>query len=167
MDAYNFTWSLANAGVKVFVKVTLTPLGYQSIIAADMLDGSIIGLTTIQVVGVDVKLTKMPPLQVAASGDTVQFRICWSNYSTATAATFTITDRVPAGTVYVPDIPSNHLCGASRGFGAATVAYSLDGGTTFPTMTGPATTGVTHLRWTIPQVGVATTGCVCFRVAVN
>ena len=63
------------------------------------------------VVGADVKMEKRKKLSVAASGDTVQFQICWSNYSTATAATFVITDAVPNGTTYVPEVASLSLCG--------------------------------------------------------
>ncbi|MEK7767318.1 MAG: hypothetical protein AAB368_13895, partial [bacterium] len=146
-------------GVSVLVNVSLTQLGLQTIVASDTLDGSIVGLTTVQVVGADIKLTKMPPLQVSASGDTVQFQICWSNYSTATGSAFTITDAVPNGTVYLPDVASSHYCGATKGFGAATVAYSTNGGAAYTTLPagGTAATPVTHLRWTIPTVGVATT----------
>ncbi|MEK7767423.1 MAG: hypothetical protein AAB368_14430, partial [bacterium] len=169
MDTYNYQWS-PGLGWVVFVKVTLTQLGIQSIVATDTLDGSVNGLTSIIVVGADVKLTKQPPLQVSASGDIVQFKICWSNYSTASASTFTITDEVPNGTVYFPDVLSNHFCGAAKGFGAATAAYSITGNNPadYAAMPagGPATTAVQYLRWTIPMVGVATTGCVCFKVTV-
>ena len=170
MDGYDYVWQpAADGGVRVFITVTLSTLGLQSILASDVIDGSITGLATVQVVGADVKLTKQPPLQVSASGDVVQFRICWSNYSTASASTFTITDAVPNGTVYAPDVLSNHFCGATKGFGAAAAAYSTDGGIIYTTIPagGPATTGVTTLRWTIPLVGVATTGCACFRVTVQ
>ncbi|MEK7766957.1 MAG: hypothetical protein AAB368_12040, partial [bacterium] len=169
MDSYNYAWTGAEEGVKVFVKVTLGTLGLQAIVVTDMIDGSINGLATVQVVGADIKLVKWPPLQVSASGDIVPFRICWSNYSTATGSSFTINDAIPNGTIYVPDVLSNHFCGATKGFGAATAAYSTDGGIGYTSMPvgGPATTGVTNLRWTIPTVGVMTTGCVCFKVTVN
>ncbi|MEK7764600.1 MAG: hypothetical protein AAB368_00045, partial [bacterium] len=169
MDTYNYAWIPANQGIRLFINVVFTKLGFQSIVATDTLDGSITGVTAVQVVGADIKLTKEPPLQVNASGDVVQFKICWSNYSTATGSTFTINDAVPNGTVYAPDVLSNHFCGATKGFGAAVAAYSTDGGIGYASMPagGPATTGVTNLRWTIPAVGVMTTGCVCFKVTVN
>ncbi|MEK7767982.1 MAG: hypothetical protein AAB368_17255, partial [bacterium] len=114
-------------------------------------------------------LTKTPPLQVVSSGDIVQFKICWSNYSTATASMFTINDEIPSGMVYYPDVSTNHLCGATSGVAGITPAYSTDGGSAYTTMPGggPGTTGVTNLRWTVPAVGVMTTGCVCYKVTVN
>lgn len=178
MDAYNFVWSSSSScpagtdedGVKLFMGVTMTVLGPQTVVATDTIDGSITGMATVMVVAADVKLTKEPSLQIAASGDTVRFKICWSNCSSATASSFTITDAVPNGTVYAPDSPFNHFCGATKGFGSATVAYSTAATSTgFTTMGGvvPQPPNVTFLRWTIPSVGVMTTGCVCFRVTVN
>jgi len=181
MDAYNFTWNSATAcsgptnenGVMVFVNVIMTRLGLQTIVADDTTDGSITGLTAIQVVGVDVKLTKSPRLSVAASGDTVQFRMCWSNYSGASAFSFTVTDAVPMGTTFVPDNASNEVCGFSGAAVPVDVAYSL---VTTPTMPLPASfttsagaipAGVRWMRWTIKPVNVQTTGCVCYRVTVN
>ncbi len=169
-DGYDYTWvSATDKGVKIFVNVSLTALGLQSIIAMDTNDGSITGLTTIQVVGVDVKLTKEPRLQVSASGDVIQFRICWSNYSTASAANFVITDQVPNGFTYSQDTSANHFCGATKGFGAATVAYSTTGNNPgdYATMPAGGTTAATWLKWTVPEVGVLTTGCVCFKARVN
>lgn len=121
------------------------------------------------VVGVDVKVTAGYPLQMAVSGDVVQFTACWSNYSAATAFGFTMTDAIPEGTVYYPDMPANHYCGSTSGFGAATVAYSTTTNSpgAYATLTGPASTAVKFLRWTIPEVRVQTTGCVCFRVTVQ
>ncbi|MEK7767055.1 MAG: hypothetical protein AAB368_12535, partial [bacterium] len=118
MDTYNYTWTSGASkdnGVRLFIYVVMTQLGLQTIVASDIADGSITGLATVLIVGADVKLTKEPPLQVSASGDTVQFKICWSNYSTASAASFTISDQVPDGTIYVPDVLSNHFCGATKG----------------------------------------------------
>ncbi len=183
MDAYNFTW-MSNIGagcgagpyqdgVHVFVNVTFTRLGVMTIVASDTTDGSITGLTAVLVVGVDVKLTKSPRLSVAASGDTVQFRICWSNYSSASAFSFTITDAVPMGTTYVPDLASNHLCGFSGAAVPVDVAYSLATSTappppaSFLTTGGALPVGVRWLRWTIKPVNVYSTGCVCFKVSVN
>ncbi|MEK7765376.1 MAG: hypothetical protein AAB368_03980, partial [bacterium] len=84
MDSYNYTWTSNQApctcssncdmGVKVFIKVTMTVLGYQTIVATDINDGSIVGITALQVVAADIKFTKQPPLQVSASGDIVQFK---------------------------------------------------------------------------------------------
>ncbi len=185
MDTYNYTWDsndpaavclgagCANGcdnGVKLFLAVTLTKLGLQTLIAADINDGSITGLTTILVVGVDVKLTKLPVLAVAASGDTVQFRICWSNYSSASAFSFAITDAVPQGTTYVPDNASAMVCGTSQPV-AVDVAYSVSTSAappaSFTTTAGALPAGVRWLRWTVKPVGVNATGCACFRVSVN
>ena len=178
MDGYNFTWSSAaggcgsspfNNGVRVFINVTFNVLGLQTLVANDTTDGSITGLTTIMVVGADVKLTKEPRLTVGASGDTVQFRICWSNYSSASAMTFVITDAIPRGTAFVPEAGTAAFnCGNTLGLAAA-VAYSTATSTTPPaafTEANPVA-GTRWLRWTLPMAGVNTTGCICYRVTVN
>ena len=182
MDTFNFTWSSSvmcpaapdENGVKMFVNVILNRLGLQTIVGADTVDGSITGLTTIMVVGADVRLTKQQGLTIAASGDTVQFRICWSNYSSASAFTFVMTDAVPMGTVYVPEAASLLWCGDSDGVAIA-VGYSTATSATppapasFVTITGgtaPAV-GTRWLRWTAYNAGVGTTGCACFKVQVN
>lgn len=182
MDVYAFTWSSTAAcstapdenGVRIFVNVILYRLGLQSLVANDLYDGSINGVAAINVVGADVKLTKEQRLSVAASGDTVRFRICWSNYSSASAFTFTITDAVPLGTSYVPDVATQMNCGNTDGV-PLTVAYSVATSATPP----PAGSFVTlapasappaatrWLLWTAPAAGIQTTGCACFRVSVN
>ncbi len=183
MDAYNFTWSSSvgpcslapdENGVRVFVNVTLSQLGLQSLVAADVADGSIVGLATVMVVGADVRLLKTPRLSIAASGDTVQFRVCWSNYSSASAFSFTVTDAVPVGTAYVPDAATAMDCGNAGGVPVA-VAYSLavtpavPPPGSFTTISGatapPAATR--WLRWTVPYAGVNSTGCFCYRISVN
>jgi uncharacterized repeat protein (TIGR01451 family) len=171
MDLYNYTWIPAtDKGVHVFINVIFNQLGLMTIVAADIADGSIVGLGTIMVVGVDVKLTKEQRLTIAASGDTIRFKICWSNYSSASAFTFVVTDAVPLGTTYVPEVPSAMNCGSTDGV-AMTVAYSLD--TTTPPVTWTTAAGMLPagtprwLRWTVPVSGVQTTGCACFRVSVN
>jgi uncharacterized repeat protein (TIGR01451 family) len=177
MDAFNFGWSSQTAcssppdenGVRLFMNVILTKLGAQTIIATDTLDGSITGIGTTLVVGVDVKLFKEPRFSVAASGDTVRFRICWSNYSSSSAFGFTITDAVPQGTTFVPEATTAGLdCGNTSGV-APVVSYSLSTSPTPPSSftDGPPLAGTRWLRWTIPTIGVNTTGCVCFRVAVQ
>ncbi len=182
MDTYNFTWSSATAcsvspnedGVRIFANVVLTKLGLQSLSAIDVYDGSINGVAAIDVIGVDVKLAKEPRLSVAASGDTVRFRICWSNYSATSAFAFTITDAIPMGTTYVPDTATNSMCGAPPGV-TADVAYSLATSATPPPpasfVTVPPATllpaGVRWLRWTIHDVTVNATGCACYRLSVN
>ncbi len=180
MDTYLYPWT-ADApaacdgggdndnGVRVFVKVTLTQIGLQTLIASDTQDGSIVGLTAIMVVGADIKLTKEPRFQVAASGDIVQFKICWSNYSSASGAGFTVTDKVPNGFTYYQDTSANHFCGATSGFGTATVAYSTTGNNPadYSSMPGAGVPAAAWLRWTVPQAGVNTTGCVCFKATVN
>jgi len=71
MDAYNYTFksstgagcgcvSGCDQGVRIFLNVTMTKIGAQSIVGADVNDGSITGLATVVVVGADVKLTKDP-----------------------------------------------------------------------------------------------------------
>jgi uncharacterized repeat protein (TIGR01451 family) len=180
MDGYNYTWKSNvgagcgigpfDNGVRIFMNVTFTRLGLQSIVANDTADGSITGLGTVLVVGVDVKLTKEPRLMVAASGDTVQFRVCWSNYSSASAFTFVVTDAVPAGTTFVPEASSAALsCGNTNGV-AVTVGYSTQASGTLPPpasfTNGNPVAGTRWLRWTVQYAGVQTTGCVCFRTAV-
>ena len=175
MEAYNYTWIPANAGVKVFINVTFTKLGMQTIMATDILDGSIVGVTSFQVVGADIKLEKLGKLSVAASGDTVQFRICWSNYSTATGYSFTITDAIPRGTDYVPELSNNALCGQDGPATASvTLAQAISASTTPPnasfTTIATGTTGsntARWLRWTVRDVYVNSTGCVCFKVLVQ
>jgi uncharacterized repeat protein (TIGR01451 family) len=187
MDAYNYTWDSNDAaasckgagctgtcdnGVMVFVQVIMNKIGMQTIVASDITDGSITGLAALMVVGVDVKLFKEKRLTIAASGDTVQFKICWSNYSSASAFSFVITDAVPEGTTYVPDTVTTMDCGSTDGV-AMTVSYSTSAVSTPPNgsfTTVPSGTlpgGVRWLRWTMPVVGVQTTGCACFRISVN
>jgi len=182
MDSYNFTWASSSAcssapnqdGVKVFVNVVFNVLGQQSIVAADTIDGSITGLASFMVVGVDVKFTKEQRLTVAASGDTVQFKLCWSNYSSTSAFSFTITDSVPQGTTYVPDNVTAMNCGNSGGGVTVDVAYSSSTSATAPgpasfvtVAAGPVPAGAMWLRWTVKNVYVKSTGCVCFRVGVQ
>jgi len=181
MDAYNYTWksdmgagcgvSPFNDGVKIFMNVMFNGLGLQSIVANDTADGSITGLATVLVVGVDIKLVKEPRLTVAASGDTVQFRICWSNYSSGSAFTFVITDAVPRNTTFVPEGAMTALsCGNTDGV-ALTVGYSTQATSTPPPpasfANGNPVAGTRWLRWTVPYAGVETTGCACFRVQIN
>jgi hypothetical protein len=186
MDGYNYVWDSnevtatckgagcvgsCDNGIKMFFNVTFTKLGLNAIVGIDIFDGSITGLGSFMVVGTDVKLFKEPRLVIAASGDTVQFKICWSAYSSASAFTFVITDAVPRGTTYVPEVASAMMCGSTSGV-AAMVAYSPTASasppatfTSVPSAAPPA--GLSWLRWTVPVVGVKTTGCACFRVSVN
>jgi uncharacterized repeat protein (TIGR01451 family) len=143
----------------------------QSLIANDTMDGSITGLATIMVVGVDVKLTKEPRLTVAASGDTVRFQLCWSNYSSASAFTFVITDAVPVGTAFLPEATSAGLnCGNTDGV-AIGVSYSTVASPAMPAaasfVSANPIAGTQWLRWTVGMIGVQTTGCGCFRVKIN
>jgi uncharacterized repeat protein (TIGR01451 family) len=182
MDSYNFTWSSTSNcnvppnedGVHVFVNVIFNALGQQSIVAQDTIDGSITGLASFMVVGVDVKFSKEQRLTVAASGDTVQFRLCWSNYSSTSAFSFTITDSVPQGTTYVPDNVTAMNCGNSGGGVTVDVGYSTSTNATVPApasfvtvAAGPLPATAMWLRWTVHNVNVASTGCVCFRVKVQ
>jgi uncharacterized repeat protein (TIGR01451 family) len=171
MDGFNFTWVAAtDKGVHLFCSVILSKIGPVTIVAGDTADGSILGVTTVTVVGVDVKFFKEDRFAIAASGDTVRFKLCWSNYSSASAFTFVVTDAVPVGTTYVPEVPSAMNCGSTDGV-TVTVAYSLD--TTTPPTTWTTASGMLPastprwLRWTMPVVGVQTTGCACFKVSVN
>ncbi len=169
MDITNYTWVLGDAGVKLFLNVTLTRLGMQTIVASDINDGSITGLTSVMVVGADVKLYKFPKLSVAASGDTVQFQVCWSNYSSASAFSFVITDALPVGTSFVPEATTAPFdCGNTDGQ-PVTVSYSTATSVTPPPTftTGNPAAGTRWLRWTVPMAGIGTTGCGCFRVSVN
>jgi uncharacterized repeat protein (TIGR01451 family) len=179
MDAFNYTWSNnivpCNAGtdngVRIFINVTFTKLGLSAIVAMDLNDGSITGVGVINVVGADVKLFKEPKLSVAASGDTVRFKVCWSNYSSASAFTFVITDAVPVGMTFVPEAAVTALdCGNTDGAVLAVSASTLNTGT-MPTAAsfaaGNPVAGTRWLRWTVPVTGVQTSGCACYRASVN
>ncbi|MEK7477596.1 MAG: hypothetical protein AAB152_18395 [Candidatus Coatesbacteria bacterium] len=180
MDAYNYTWHASmggcagvpnDNGVHIFVNVVLTRLGLQSIVAADTADGTITGLASIMVVGADVELTKSPRLVLAASADTVQFKVCWSNYSSASAFTFVITDAIPMGTTFVPEASVNAFnCGTTDGV-AVTVAYSTQASAAPPPpasfTNGNPVAGTRWLRWTVPMAGVETSGCACYRIVIN
>ena len=178
MATQDFTWTSSKAacnvipnedGVMIFVNVSFQKIGMQTIVASDIMDGTITGLGTFMVVGVDVKLWKEQRLTIAASGDTVQFKICWSNYSSASAFTFTITDAVPMGTTYVPETAAALNCGSTDGV-AMTVGFSTDPTTpptTWATAGGMLPTGVRWLKWTVPYTGVETTGCACFKISVD
>jgi uncharacterized repeat protein (TIGR01451 family) len=177
MDTYNYTWSAAgDKGIKMFFRVIFSDIGLQTIVASDTMDGSITGLASVMVVGADVKLYKLANearLNIVASGDLTQFKICWSNYSSASAFTFTITDAVPMGTTYVPEVATSMSCGNTDG-ATLKVAYSTSTTVPAPTTSYVEISGTaqadaqTHwLKWTVPVVGVQTTGCACFRVTIN
>ena len=186
MASYLFDWSSSTAcadgddqdGVRMFMQVRFSELGLQSIVATDAYDGSIIGLSTIMVVGADVKLTKEPRVLLGASGDAVGFRVCWSNYSSASALQFVITDAIPQGTTYVPEALSDSLCSFTPGnpvslVPAGQAAYSVDTSGTMPPAGSFITTGgsppdtARWLRWTLGEVGVRTSGCVCYKVRID
>ncbi len=182
LGLYAYTWTsdspecaspVPDNGVKLLLGVSFQEMGMQVINAFDIEDGSITGLGGVRVVGVDVKLSKEPLSGVAASGEIVQFKICWSNYSSASASEFVITDRIPSGVKFatMPVQPSADLfCGATYGLTDASVAYSATDdapGAFQPVPASGTANNVTWLRWTIPQIGIATTGCVCFKVAVD
>jgi len=180
MDSYNYTWDSATGGcasapndngVHIFVNVVFTKLGLQTMVAGDIADGTITGLATIMVVGADVELSKVPRLVLAASADTVQFKVCWSNYSSASAFTFVITDAVPMGTTFLPEAGTAAFnCGTTDGV-AVTVAYSTQASAVVPPAasftTGNPVAGTRWLRWTVPMAGVETSGCACYRVQIN
>ncbi|MEK7475296.1 MAG: hypothetical protein AAB152_06625 [Candidatus Coatesbacteria bacterium] len=179
LDSYNFTWSSSSAcsvvpnenGVKVFINVILSKLGVQTIIGNDINDGSITGLTAILVTGADVKIFKEPKLTVAASGDTVRFKVCWSNYSSASAFSMVMTDAIPVGMTFIPEASTAAFdCKSTDGVGI-TVSYSTAPSAAMPsaasfTSANPVA-GTRWLRWTVPMAGVQTTGCACYRVQVN
>jgi len=174
MDGYNYTWSAAgDKGVRIFINVSFQRLGIQTVVAIDTLDGSITGVGSTMVVGAEVKLTKQRKLTVAASGDTVQFQVCWENVASATAFSFVITDAVPMGTSYVPDVASTMLCWSNSPVPAVTVWYSTATTTTPPGTftsvpgTGSPLSNSRWLRWTIRDVYVKSSGCVCYKVSVN
>ena len=176
MDGYNYTWDGCgtNCGVKIFINVTFTQMGLVTLVATDTLDGSISGLTNILVVAADVKLEKRKKLTVAASGDTVQFWICWSNYASSTAYSFTITDAVPNGTTYVPELASQDVCGQNGPIDASVALAASPSTTTTPptnfaTVNPGSMAGSTTrwLRWTVRDVYVNSSGCVCYKVVVN
>jgi len=174
MDTYNYTWKGAtDCGVKLFFNVTLNRMGLINLVANDTADGSITGMTSIMVVGAEVKLTKQRKLTVAASGDTVQFQVCWENVASATAFSFEITDAMPMGTTYVPEIASTTLCWSNAPVPGVIVWYSTATTTTPPgTFTSVPGTGsplanTRWLRWTVRDIYVRSSGCVCYKVSVN
>ena len=160
--------------MKIFINVSFSQLGMQSVVAIDTLDGSISGVTATLVVGADIKLEKRKKLSVAASGDSVQFQLCWANNSSATGYSFSITDAVPRGTNYVPELASAALCGWS-GPGAPSIQVAWSAATsttppaTFTTLASGsmAAANTRWLRWTIRDVYVYSSGCVCFKINVN
>jgi uncharacterized repeat protein (TIGR01451 family) len=179
MDAYNYTWKSSVAcfsvpnddGVRIFVNVVLPLPGLQTITAVDTLDGSMTDLASITVVCADVKLWGTPASVLAGTNQTVQFRACWSNYSTGSAFTFVVTDAVPMGTTFVPEASVAGLDAGNTAGIPLTVGYST---TASPIPPAPASftdgnpiAGTRWLRWTAPLAGMATTGCGCFRVRVN
>ncbi|MEK7475628.1 MAG: hypothetical protein AAB152_08345 [Candidatus Coatesbacteria bacterium] len=186
MDAYNYTWdsNIAGApcvgagctgtcdnGIKLFFNVRLDKLGMQTLVATDVFDGSVTGLAACMVVGADVKLLKEPRFTVAASGDTVQFRICWSNYSSGSGFSFVMTDAVPSGLTYLPEAAVGLLdCKNTTGL-PLSVSYST---ATTPNMPAAAsftggnpTAGTRWLRWTVQYAAVGATGCGCYRATIN
>jgi len=171
MEGTNYTWVLADDGVHIFMNVSLSRIGMQTIVAQDTGDGSINGLTAILVVAADVKLQKFPKLVVAASGDTVQFKVCWSNYSSGSAFTFVMTDAIPNGMTFVPEAAVAGLdCGNTKGLGLS-VAYSTSASAGMPPAAsftgGNPVAGTRWLRWTVFYTGVNTTGCACYRAKIN
>lgn len=186
LDAFNYTWDSnvvtasckgagcigsCDNGVAIFLQVTMNTLGLQSIVASDTTDGSITGVTALQVVGADIKLSKEPLLAIAASGDTVRFKVCWSNYSSASGFTFVMTDAVPQGTTFVPELSTAPFdCSSTDGVGVG-VAYSTSTSAVAPAaasfVTGNPIAGTRWLRFTVPVAGVQTTGCACYRVSVQ
>lgn len=155
----------------MFFNVTMTEIGLQTIVASDIADGSILGLATLMVVGADVKFFKEPRLSVAASGDTIQFRVCWSNYSSATATSFVVTDAIPQGTTYVPDVDTDMICGTTAPVPSIQVSYSSSASATppatFTDASGLLPSTAQWLRWTIKDVFVRSSGCVCYRVRID
>jgi len=186
MDGYNYTWDsniagapcagagcsgLCDNGVKMFFNVRMDRLGMQTLVAADMGDGSVSGLGAVLVVGADVKLQKEPKFSVAASGDTVRFKVCWSNYSSASAFTFVMTDAVPVGLTFLPEASVAGLnCGNTDGT-PLSVAYATTASATMPGAAsftgGNPVAGTRWLRWTVLYAGVETTGCACYRATIN
>lgn len=187
METYNYAWDSndpaatclgagctngCDNGVKLFFNVTFNRLGQHAIVAVDTLDGSITGYATFVVVGADIKLEKSPRFATAASGDTVRFRICWSNYSSASGFSFTINDAVPVGMSFLPEAGTWALnCGGSGAAPVLAVAYST---ATTPTLPAAASfvqanpvAATRWLRWTVATIGINQTGCACFRVQVQ
>lgn len=182
MGGYTFTWSSSKScsvapnedGVKIFVRVNFTALGLQTLVASDIYDGSITGLASFMVVGADIKLFKEPAFGVAASGDTVRFRVCWSNYSTASGVNVVITDAIPMGTTYVPGTDTTVLCSATPGkVPTVQMAWSSSSSavppTDFASVANPTQAPVSTrwLRWTLGRVDILSSGCVCYRVGIN
>ena len=128
--------------------------------------GFILAVSTAQA---GIELTKNPAVQPGGFGDTVRFTICWSNFSTETAFTFVITEAVPLSTTFIPEASTAAFdCGNSTGV-SPTTAYSTANSVTPPAafVSGNPVAGTRWLRWTLPQAGTPTTGCVCYRVTVE
>ena len=121
----------------------------------------------------DLKLMKDPPLSVGGIGDTFEFRISWSNFSAESAQNLVITDRIPSPAAYVPEALGFSLEGSSVPLTYGVdwwAAYSTDPDTAVPpnalfvTTPGTPPEGVYWLRWTIADVGVASSGTLAYRV---
>ncbi len=179
MGLYEYDWTsdlvcdsggMNDNGIRLFTQASMNVPGPQTIVVSDRVDGSIAGLGSLLVVIADIKFWKEPPYAVRASGDTVQFRICWSNYSSASGVNFTVTDRIPNGMTYIPDTVVNHFCGSTYGvLPGVALAYSTTDNqpNSFTTTTANPPLDITWLRWTVPEAGVKTTGCVCFQATVQ
>ena len=66
----------------------------------------------------------------AISGDTIEFRIAWSNQGGANADTVTLTDYIPSGLTYVPGSLTNAETNCSSGNAAESggaVIYIING----------------------------------------
>lgn len=119
-------------------------------------------------------LTKTAIPAIAGQGDTVQFRIGWSNVDTDTEFAVSVTEAVPPSMVFVPEPASSMICGNSSPSSIA-VAYStlVTGSpppisfwtTLLPAGSPPA--GATWLRWSVTTLAIGTAGCGSYRMTVN
>jgi len=77
----------------------------------------------------------------AQQGDTVIFRLTFTNIGTETLSNIRVIDSIPDNTVYVTGSAT------SGNDGTYTVYYSTDGGASWNTIE-PAAGDVTHIKWT-------------------
>lgn len=107
----------------------------------------------------DIHLTKeVSPTGTQTIGATLTYTIKYENTGTGTAYNVKITDMVPDGTEYIVN------SAVVKDGPSATIEYSHDGGLNFDdSQSAP----VTHVRWSIPEVGPGESGTLEFKVQIK
>lgn len=101
-------------------------------------------------------LVKTADRGTAAPGDLISYSVVYTSVGGADAFNVSVTDTVPADTLYVT--------GSASGAGAL-IEFSHDGGLSYDSSDAPP---VTHLRWTLPApLAPGASGTVSFQVRVR